>query len=521
MDPRLEELFTVVDHLQSGRRDDARRALTDFVNSGLELDRRPEDLRYFLLAAGLSKRADGAASDAINLYLRDYDVPQIRLFNLLAERVPTMALGTMLSNKLLVRAIREHEQVSLVDFGTGTGRQMASLLRMLRAGGRVPKRLTLTLIEPDATSLRTAIESVTQVARECEIAVEIQAIPKLAEELDDHDWALIARAPGSLIANESFTLHHVEDDVDGSDGRGLVLSRLRALEPELFVATEPDVDHFEPDLRARLAHCDRHFRAMFAQLDRLSLGEHDRNAIKVCFFGREIEDILGAPEATRAERHERAAQWIERLREAGFRLIDTDDLSLPAPETLGVELFARDGHLSLGFEGEPLLAILAASGRGGGASETAVMPGRMSIPSPRATHAPFDAAAHLAVLASVALADGAIDSRERAALERHARLTGADLSAAIERANDLGFLSRMHTSERTRRAILRDCIVLAKVDGAYSTVERERIAAIAKALGMPESAVADAERRADSVAPPMIERAPGWLQDYWALATKR
>jgi hypothetical protein len=44
---------------------------------------------------------------------------------------------------------------------------------------------------------------------------------------------------------------------------------------------------------------------------------------------------------------------------------------------------------------------------------------------------------------------------------------------------------------------------------------------IAAALGMPERALAEAEQRAEAVAPPVIANAPAWLEDYWALAHGR
>jgi tellurite resistance protein len=520
-DPRFAALALAAQHIEAARLEAAREALSSLVNSALALDDRPEDLLYFLLAAGLSKRLDGPTYEEINLYLRDYDVPQIRLFNLLAERVPTMALGTWLANKMLVRTLREHARPTLVDFGTGTGRQMVTLLHMLSEDPRALVRLRLVLIEPDPNSLKSAVERAVAAAAERGLSVEIQAIPKLAEEMDDHDWASLAPREGTLVINESFTLHHVSDDVDGADGRDAVLARIKSLEPELFVATEPDVDHDTMRLSDRLANCHQHFRSMFAQIDRLDIAENDRAAIKVCFFGREMEDILGAPDATRAERHDRAHRWLERMRASGLTPIDLDELNLPAPEVSGVELFTRDGHLSLGFGGEPLLAVLAASGRGAAHEESVAMPGRMSIPAPRARHAAFDAAAHVAVLAAVALADGVIDPRERTVLERHAQLTNTDVDSAIERANDLQFLTRLQTSERTRRAILRDCIVLARLSGEYRPSERARIAEIATALGMPERAVHEAEQRADAVAPPVIDHAPAWLKDYWALAQGR
>lgn len=531
-DLRFALLEQAAIELTERRFDAARATLSTLVNDHLALDDRPEDLLYFLLAAGLSKRLDGPTYDEINLYLRPYDVPQIRLFNLLAERVPTMALGTFLANKMVVRALREHRAPALVDFGTGTGRQMLSLLKMLAEGPKIPERLALVLTEPDPVSLRSALSRVAALASELPFALELRGVPKLAEEMDESDWASLRGLGDTLVVNESFTLHHVSDAVDAydddgaheinsADGIDAVLRRIRSLDPELFVATEPDVDHFEMNLCARLRNCHDHFRSMFAQIDQVSIAENDRAAIKVCFFGREMEDILGAPDHTRAERHERHERWLERMRRAGLVPIDLRDLTLPAPEVAGVELFTRDGHLSLGFQGDPLLAVLAASGRGSLASGAAAMPGRVSIPTPRASHAAFDAAAHVAVLASVALADGVIDPRERVVLERNASLLGVDLEQAIERGRDLSFLSRVQTSERTRRAILRDCIALARAEGVYREAERQRIGEIARWLGVPERAVQDAEARADAIAPPVIDHAPAWLADYWSIAARR
>ena len=522
-DPRFSLLDEAATHLTERRLDAARAALSSLVNQRLALDDRPEDLLYFLLAAGLSKRLDGPTYDEINLYLRPYDVPQIRLFNLLAERVPTMALGTFLANKMVVRALREHRAPALVDFGTGTGRQMLSLLKMLAEGPKVPERLVLVLTEPDPVSLRAALTRVNALASELPFALDLRAIPKLAEEMDDSDWASLEGLGDTLVVNESFTLHHVSDGIDEGDSDGIdgVLRRIRGLSPELVVATEPDVDHFEMNLCDRLRNCHAHFRSMFAQIDQVAIAENDRAAIKVCFFGREMEDILGAPDHSRAERHERADRWMARMQGAGLVAIDLRDLALPAPEVAGVELYTRDGHLSLGFQGDPLLAVLAASGRGAASAGAAAMPGRMSIPTPRASHAAFDSGSHVAVLAAVALADGVIDPRERVVLERNATLLGVDLDEAIERGRNLGFLGRLQTSERTRRAILRDCFALARASGVYREAERRKIAEVARWLGVPEHAVIEAERRADEIAPPVIDHAPAWLTDYWSIAARR
>src|SRR5262249_32354776 len=125
-------------------------------------------------------------------------------------------------------------------------------------------------------------------------------------------------------------------------------------------------------------------------------------------------------------------------------------------------------------------------------------------------------------LAVVAHADGHLHAREREFIKDQARLFGIDMGPLWEQAHDLSFLEEVHTSERTRTAILRDAVILAHIDGEYHEAERKKVREIASLLHMDESAVLRAEQEAPRSRPPIIvsEKAPAWLMEYWAIAAK-
>ena len=92
----------------------------------------------------------------------------------------------------------------------------------------------------------------------------------------------------------------------------------------------------------------------------LPLQQHERDALKVGFFGREILDVLATPEGLRSERHENAASWFQRLAATGFSI-----------QPVGVEL-GDSGHPSVQAEERGLRVALT----GGGESLVSVFAAR-------------------------------------------------------------------------------------------------------------------------------------------------
>jgi hypothetical protein len=352
-------LTAVLHETGMGRADAARGALATLVDEHLERTN-PEDLQYHIFAAALAKRVAHDRSAEINLYLRQFEQPQIALFNLLAERLPTVALAGRVANAMLAEQMAYREHVTLLDIGIGTGRQAVALLHQLAAQGALPERLTVVAVEPSASSLDECGRALADAARRLELPLAFHPVRAVVEELGDGDWEAIARvADGSpIVAHAAFAAHHVRDAA-AADARDTVFRRLRALSPVAVVLCEPNVDHHTPEFFRRFENCWRHFSLTFeliGRLDGVSPGE--QTAMKL-FFAREIEDILGNAEESRCERHEPAETWVERFRRTGFAPATPSGAArgVAHPE---IEVRAHEGYVGLDFRGETLVAVLCA-----------------------------------------------------------------------------------------------------------------------------------------------------------------
>jgi GRAS domain family len=362
-------LIAVVEEALAGREDVARRLLAHLVDH-LDADQRPEDLQYYIFASALSRRLASERTAEINLYLRQFGSTQISLFNLLAEHLPTVSLAGPLANALLSRFVGGHEEVTLLDIGIGSGRQETALLYALAAEGRLPKRLNVIAIEPDAGSLIEAQTALWEASVELGFELDFLPVHKLVEELDDADWAYFAGYDSPLVVHAAFAAHHVRC-TDASPVRDELFRRLRELDPDAVVLAEPNSNHHSSSLRERFLNAWNHFGLTFRLIDRLGVSREESAAMKM-FFAREIDDIVANAEETRCERHENVETWVERLRRAGFTpYADTGFAREFAHDT--VRVTAREGYVGLDYADETLVAVICA---------TAGVPAALAAPAP-------------------------------------------------------------------------------------------------------------------------------------------
>jgi SAM-dependent methyltransferase len=316
------------------------------------------------------RRESGQVTTSLhgNLYLADFESRQIDLFNLMATRMPFVLLAARAANLLLASRIHADDRVTLLDIGMGTGRQEVELVRLLAAQGKFSVRLKVIGIEPSLESLKLAQSALTLAEKETGIPIEFVPVHRFIEDLSEQEWAsLRSSRHEKLLINQAFALHHAcRGTVDHIDAKQKVLHQIFELDPELLVLTEPDSDHQSPELVTRFRNAWRHFGLVFRTIDLLDLDSSDKTAMKAYFFGREIEDILSAPEDVRSERHESSRMWLLRLAQAGFKMsresyakIEVEKIAL-----YPVKCNDRQTHLTLDLENQPVVGILAASARG-------------------------------------------------------------------------------------------------------------------------------------------------------------
>ncbi|NER79696.1 MAG: GRAS family protein [Leptolyngbya sp. SIO1D8] len=357
VNPYQAQLFTIAHLIANHQLARAQQSLNQLLKS---LNRSPhaDALTYLVFARALAERFSSTLADKANLYLQPYEISQIQLFNLLANQVPLVSLVSQLAIDVLVDACIDQNEVTLIDIGIGTGRQMVALLHQLARQRVRPQRLHMIGIEPVKQSLSLAQQNILNLAHELQIQVDFTSFCKEIEALNGNDWQWLTAWCDRPIINASFALHHI-CDVDGQDVRTSILRRLRQLNPSLIVLSEPNADHLESDFLTRFSNCWRHYVGIFQVIEALEIDQVSKDGLKAGFFGREVIDVLKVDNTARIERHETAASWVNRLQQSGYRLktLSIDD-SISSP-LLTIHNQAA-GYLDFNYQDVPLVSLLCA-----------------------------------------------------------------------------------------------------------------------------------------------------------------
>lgn len=352
----------------AGRHADACASIGALLDEQVERNA-PADLDDVIFTSAVSRRITGAIPATVNLYLRQYERPQIALFNLLARHLPTVSLAGRVANELACRFVAGLDEFTILDVGIGTAQQEVALLHKLARRGALPRRLTIVAVEPSADSLAAAERALRAAAAGLGLALTVRPVRAVAEELTDADWARIGAADSPLVVLSSFAAHHVRDrhHADGTAGcaRDALFARLRALDPLAVILCEPNADHHTPSFRRRFESCWHHFGLTFDLIGGLDVAPEDKAAMKM-FFAREIEDILANAEESRCERHEPVDVWARRLERAGFALHEGLDF-VRGYAGSPVRVSAQRGYVGLDHRDETLVAVLCATTPGASA----------------------------------------------------------------------------------------------------------------------------------------------------------
>ena len=157
---------------------------------GRVFDRLPEATSTeAVFAAALAQRFSGQLRGRANLYVHDFDVPQIRLFDLLATRVPQVARAAQAANLFLARALEGRTEATLISLGLGTGRQEVALLEQLAAQGL--RRLWVVGVEPQRDCLAQAEARLGVRAAELGVELHFSGVHDTAEGLSAARWAAL------------------------------------------------------------------------------------------------------------------------------------------------------------------------------------------------------------------------------------------------------------------------------------------------------------------------------------------
>lgn len=285
-----------------------------------------------------------------HIYLKNDEVPQIQLFNILIEKFPFVKYSQLISNNAILETIGDAAEATILDIGVGQGAQM---LHVIESAKKLPnlKKLHIIGIEPFADALQIAEANINACSHKLPFEIQFTGFHAFAEEFD----FTVLQQVKPLIVNASLALHHIQS----ATKRAEVISAIKQLNPIAFILIEPNVNHFEKDFSKRFLNCYNHYYNIFKVIDRLEISAKDKTGLKL-FFGREIEDVIGKEEKDRYEKHELATTWISRLEKSGF-ILNKSILKSPVASDAGVNIANHpEGFIGFTNETETVLAVMFA-----------------------------------------------------------------------------------------------------------------------------------------------------------------
>lgn len=286
-----------------------------------------------------------------HIYLKNDEVSQIQLFNILIEKFPFVKYSQLITNNAMIDCMEGSEEVTIIDIGIGQGAQIINVIASSKNLTNL-KKLNIIGIEPFLDALEKATMNINGYKQKVNYEISFRGIHAFVEE---YDFNQLPPLSGTVIVNASLALHHIQSQ----QNRDTVIAEIKKLNPDLFLLIEPNVDHFESNLQARFMNCYHHYYNIFKVIDRLDINENDKTALKL-FFGREIEDVIGKAEEDRYEKHEKATTWIDRLERNGFSMM-SHILKSPVKSEAGVFIdYFSEGFLGFTNETETVLAVMCA-----------------------------------------------------------------------------------------------------------------------------------------------------------------
>jgi protein-L-isoaspartate O-methyltransferase len=290
--------------------------LNEIYEESIEDLDNPESLFAYTLSKAMRKHF-AVSQKQEHIYLQRFEIPQIRLFELLIQQFPLANLSQHCTNTLLIDALAQHTHPVLMDIGIGTGFQVSAIIEGLAKRQDCSiQRLTVVGIEPFSDAVGLAQQNIQRVSSQTPFEVRLVTKVAFIEQLSPADLSqLLPAEHDGLYVNASFALHHIQQ----RSQRKSVFEMLKALKLNALVLSEPNSDHFEPMYAKRFQNCVHHYGILFRIIDTLPITATEKAALKL-FFSREIDDVLGNTEEVRVEKHYATEQWVQLLDETGFRL---------------------------------------------------------------------------------------------------------------------------------------------------------------------------------------------------------
>jgi len=326
-----------------------------WLKTQFEKETLPDHLFLEHLKLGLDFRRLGMKPESIqNTYLKQQEVSQIVLFDILANKFPLVLVAQHIVEDAILSALVGRKHICIIDVGIGRGIQMLRLLKKIDQQLN-PDSVTLIGIELTKDAAAFTDNQLKEKANDFSFQLNHTILNMPAESITaDLLSEYIPESSGSPIVNASLTLHHIQ----GNHQRKRLLEELKAIHPALLTLIEPDAETMTNDADERILNASIHFNSLYKYANTLDLTTTENNTLKT-FFSNDFFDPIAYQDEYRFERLQSAETWIQTAQSAGFNVADLR--SFYQTDTIPNIDVERNpfGFLRFGFGDTSLLSVIA------------------------------------------------------------------------------------------------------------------------------------------------------------------
>ena len=270
-------------------------------------DFEPEQTVIQDLKRALQYRLEGKSPEAVrNTYLKDLEIPQIILFDILANRFPLVLNAQHIVSNAISTTAKGKKHITIIDLGIGRGVQAKRIIETMNSLENI-QTLTLIGVEIFKDALDFTIEQLSKIKGALNYQLNFIPIHSSVEEMNVEDLKKhIPENNECILVNASLTLHHIQS----TPTRLNVMKKIESFHPNLVTLIEPNTDCHTNDFDQRLKNVYEHFSALYHFINTLNLLPEEKKGLKQ-FFSTELFDAVALPDEHRFERYSPSTHWLE------------------------------------------------------------------------------------------------------------------------------------------------------------------------------------------------------------------
>jgi len=331
-----------------------------------------ERLGAYMLEALVSKIASSGSTIYKSLKCSEPTGNELLSYmHVLYEICPYFKFGYMSANGAIAEAMKEENEVHIIDFQIGQGTQWVSLIQALarRPGG--PPKIRITGIDDSYSTyargggVDIVGKKLLTLAQSCHVPFEFNAVRVYPSEVRLEDFEL--RPNEAVAVNFAIMLHHVPDEnVNIHNHRDRLLRLAKHMSPKVVTLVEQEFNTNNAPFLQRFVETMNYYSAVYESIDVVLPRDHkERINVEQHCLAREVVNLVACEGEERVERHELLSKWRMRFAMAGFTpyplssFINSSIKNLLESYRGHYTLEERDGALFLGWMNQDLIASCA------------------------------------------------------------------------------------------------------------------------------------------------------------------